>query len=112
MPINQTIFPSIPKQPTKNPERVLRLDRLGGRVREHRHHVQKVLERYLAVVGAKHLADPIAKRIHPQLRILQDLVHRQPGVLVVADLFRGEALELFVRTKREKKTWVRNQEVD
>lgn len=83
---------------TENPERMLRLYRLWRRIAKHRHHVQEILERAVAVLaGAEHLADSIAKRIDAQLRILEDLVHRQLGVLVVAHLLRGQLLEFLVR---------------
>lgn len=79
---------------------MFRFDRFGRGVRKHRHHVQEVLERDFPVVGAaEHLADTVAERIDAQFRILEDFVHRQASVLVVADLLRCEGLELLVRTR-------------
>lgn len=69
---------------------MLGFHRLWCSVRKHGHHVEKVLERNVAIVArAEHLADPIAERVCLQLRILKDLAHGQLRVLVVAHLFRG-----------------------
>lgn len=84
---------------TKYAKSMLRLNRLGRRIAKHRHHVQEVFERTITILAAaEHLADAIAKRVDAQLRILQNLVHRELRVLVVAHLFRGQLLELFVGT--------------
>lgn len=80
---------------------MFRLDRFGGSIREHRHHVQEVLKGNLPIVGAaEYLTDPVPERVDAQFRILEDFGHRQAGILVVADLLRSEGLEFFVRTAR------------
>lgn len=80
---------------------MLCLHRFRCRIAEHRHHVEKVFERAIAVLaGAEHFADAIAERIDAQLGILEYLVHRQFGVLVVAHLLGSELLEFLVRPVR------------
>lgn len=86
----------------KDPEGVLGLHALGRLLAEHGHHIEKVLERTLAVTaGTEYHADPVPKRIELELGILQQFAHRQLGVLVVAHLLGRQGPELFVGSARQ-----------
>lgn len=85
---------------------MLSLHSLRSGVAEYRHHVQEIFEGAVAVLtGAKDLADPVAKGIHSQFGILQDLGHWQLRVFVVSNFLWGECLELLMRAI-ERRTYI------
>lgn len=92
---------------TKNAESVFGLHRARRAFTKHGHHVEKVLKRAVAVVArAKNFAYSISEGIHSELRILQDLRHRQLGILVVANLFGRQRFEFLVSSDPQERKMI------